>query len=146
MLGADHRELVGLIEAALAADPHLVQVEGPAPVGGADVAVALEPDRAWVAVAFHGRYAVDGDQPDATFFVKSLEKRAEAIERIVRPLAEHHRARLEGVGETAPMLVSDLADQVGVHASTVVRVLTGKVVRFEWVDRPLSEVLPFTGR
>ena len=140
MLGSDHRELIAMIDAALA-NPGLIRLEPPAPVGEADLALALEPDRAWVEVAFQGRY--EASDPQAVFFVRCLERRAETVGKIVRALAEHHRARLEGTGPTEPLQIAALAEHLDVHPSNVSRVLGGKTIRFDRADHPLAELLPY---
>lgn len=63
------------------------------------------------------------------FLIKSIQQRQQTILSIAREIAVRQRAFLEeGVSALAPMTMSQVADAVGVHETTVSRAIAGKTV------------------
>jgi RNA polymerase sigma-54 factor len=63
------------------------------------------------------------------FLIKSIQQRQQTILAIARVVAERQRAFLaEGVSALVPMTMSQVAEAVGVHETTVSRAIAGKTV------------------
>jgi len=63
------------------------------------------------------------------FLIKSIQQRQQTILGIAKEIAVRQRAFLEeGVSALAPMTMSQVADAVGVHETTVSRAIAGKTV------------------
>jgi RNA polymerase sigma-54 factor len=63
------------------------------------------------------------------FLIKSIQQRQQTILAIAREIAARQRAFLEeGVSALAPMTMSQVAEAVGVHETTVSRAIAGKTV------------------
>lgn len=70
--------------------------------------------------------------------VEALEMRRQTLGRIGARLFEHQRAFLEnGPGHLAPLRMKDLADELGIHVSTVSRAVAGKHAMTPWGVLPL---------
>jgi RNA polymerase sigma-54 factor len=70
--------------------------------------------------------------------VEALEMRRQTLGRIGARLFEHQRAFLErGPGHLAPLRMKDLADELGIHVSTVSRAVAGKHAQTPWGILPL---------
>jgi len=66
----------------------------------------------------------------ARWFIDALEQRQSTLERIARIVFRHQEAFLrKGVGALAPLRMQEVADEVGVHISTVSRAVAGKYVQ-----------------
>ena len=65
----------------------------------------------------------------AEFLIKSINKRRKTIRRVMESILKYQRDFFEiGVQGLRPMVLQDVADDVGVHMSTVSRVTTNKYV------------------
>lgn len=64
---------------------------------------------------------------EARWFIKSLQSRNETLLKVASCIVEHQRAFLEhGPEAMKPMVLRDIADEVGMHESTISRVTTQK--------------------
>jgi RNA polymerase sigma-54 factor len=64
---------------------------------------------------------------EARWFIKSLQSRNETLLKVAACIVEHQRAFLEhGPEAMKPMVLRDIADEVGMHESTISRVTTQK--------------------
>lgn len=65
----------------------------------------------------------------AEFLIKSINKRRKTIRRVMESILKYQRDFFEGgVAQLRPLVLQDVADDVGVHMSTVSRVTTNKYV------------------
>lgn len=65
----------------------------------------------------------------ATWLIKSLHQRQRTLYKVVESIVRHQRAFFEtGVTQLAPLILKDIADDIGMHESTVSRVTTQKYV------------------
>jgi RNA polymerase sigma-54 factor len=65
----------------------------------------------------------------AEFLIKSIHKRRQTIRKVMESLLTHQRDFFElGRGHLRPLVLQDVADDVGVHMSTVSRATTNKYV------------------
>jgi RNA polymerase sigma-54 factor len=65
----------------------------------------------------------------ATWLIKSIHQRQRTLYRVARSIVEHQKDFLDkGVGFLRPMVLREVADDVGVHESTVSRVTNGKYI------------------
>ncbi len=65
----------------------------------------------------------------AEFLIKSINKRRRTIHRVMESILKFQRDFFErGAGHLRPMVLQDVADDIGVHMSTVSRVTTNKYV------------------
>jgi RNA polymerase sigma-54 factor len=70
--------------------------------------------------------------------IEALEMRRATLGRIGARLFEHQRGFLEkGPGHLAPLRMKDLADELGIHVSTVSRAVAGKHAQTPWGILPL---------
>jgi RNA polymerase sigma-54 factor len=70
----------------------------------------------------------------AYYLMKSVEQRRMTISRVMDSILKHQkRFFIEGPGHLEPMTLSDIADELGIHASTVSRAISGK-----YVDTPFG--------
>jgi RNA polymerase sigma-54 factor len=64
---------------------------------------------------------------EARWFIKSLQSRNETLLKVATCIVEHQRAFLEhGPEAMKPMVLRDIAEEVGMHESTISRVTTQK--------------------
>jgi RNA polymerase sigma-54 factor len=122
----------------------------PTPGGGFEVRV----DRsAWPAVAVDPtvhelardkgqtkqvRSYLRGKIDRARWIVEAVEQRGETLLRISRSLFGKQRAFLEqGPGHLAALRMTDLAQEIGLHVSTVSRAVAGKYAQTPWGIYPL---------
>lgn len=74
----------------------------------------------------------------ARVLVKAVEQRRETLLRVASALFEHQRAFLQhGPGHMVGLRMNQVADEVGVHLSTVSRSVGGKYVQTPWGVHPL---------
>ncbi len=65
----------------------------------------------------------------ATWLIKSIHQRQRTLYRVASSIVEHQKDFLDkGVGFLRPMVLREVADDVGVHESTVSRVTNGKYI------------------
>jgi hypothetical protein len=75
----------------------------------------------------------------ALWFLRTIEERERSIYRVTESIVKFQRDFLaNGVGHLKPVLFRQVADDVGLHASTVRRVVTGKYVHTPQGTYPLS--------
>lgn len=71
-----------------------------------------------------------------------IEQRASTLSRVMRELVQIQNGFfLRGAGYKCPMKLSDLADRLGLHESTVSRALHGKYLQCHWGIFPLNYFL-----
>lgn len=59
--------------------------------------------------------------------IKNIEQRRQTILRVCKAVVERQRAFLEyGIDQLRPMMIKDVAEEIGVHPSTVSRAVAGK--------------------
>lgn len=65
----------------------------------------------------------------AVWLIRSIHQRQRTIYRVVESIVRHQRDFLErGIGSLKPMVLRDVAEDIGMHESTVSRVTTNKYV------------------
>ncbi|MBN2225498.1 MAG: RNA polymerase factor sigma-54 [Deltaproteobacteria bacterium] len=65
----------------------------------------------------------------ATWLIKSIQQRQRTLYRVACSIVEHQKGFLDkGVGFLKPMVLREVAEDVGVHESTVSRVTNGKYI------------------
>lgn len=66
----------------------------------------------------------------AVWFIKSIEQRQHSIYKVAQSLLKHQEAFFEhGVSHLVPLVLKQVADDIGLHESTVSRVTKGKYMR-----------------
>ena len=74
----------------------------------------------------------------ARWLIDAMEQRERTLMRIATRTFEHQRAFLEqGPGHLVPLRMSDLADELEMHVSTVSRAVAGKYAQTPWGILPL---------
>lgn len=69
----------------------------------------------------------------AKFFIRSIHQRNETLLKVVHAVVEFQRAFFaEGPKRLAPLTLKDVADEVGVHETTVSRIANRKYVQTDW--------------
>jgi RNA polymerase sigma-54 factor len=97
-----------------------------------------------------GRGSVDGNSPPraedratnvyvrdnikrAKFFIRSIHQRNQTLLKVARAVVEFQRAFFaEGPKRLAPLTLKDVADEVGVHETTVSRIANRKYMQTDW--------------
>ncbi|WNR45476.1 RNA polymerase factor sigma-54 [Paenibacillus roseipurpureus] len=75
----------------------------------------------------------------ARFFLRSLEQRRQTILRVAQCMAEEqHEFFMKGAASQKPMTLKIIADQLGLHESTVSRATSGKYAQTPWGIRELK--------
>lgn len=75
---------------------------------------------------------------EARWVVDAITQRSDTLERIAILVFDQQRAYLEdGPGHLAPCRMNDIADDLGLHVSTVSRAVAGKYVQTPWGVKPL---------
>lgn len=65
----------------------------------------------------------------ATWLIKSIHQRQKTIHNVAKSIIEHQRGFLDnGIKHLKPLILKEIADDVGVHESTVSRVTNGKYI------------------
>lgn len=74
----------------------------------------------------------------ARWLVDALEQRKQTLLRIATSIFTHqHRFLEEGPGHLVPLRMNELAEELGIHVSTVSRGVAGKYVEVPWGTFPL---------
>jgi RNA polymerase sigma-54 factor len=69
----------------------------------------------------------------AKFFIRSIHQRNQTLLKVARAVVEFQRAFFaEGPKRLAPLTLKDIADEVGVHETTVSRIANRKYVQTDW--------------
>jgi RNA polymerase sigma-54 factor len=69
----------------------------------------------------------------AKFFIRSIHQRNQTLVKVARAVVEFQRAFFaEGPKRLAPLTLKDVADEVGVHETTVSRIANRKYVQTDW--------------
>lgn len=65
----------------------------------------------------------------ATWLIKSIQQRQKTIYNVAKSIVDHQSAFLDkGIKHLKPLILKEIADDVGVHESTVSRVTNGKYI------------------
>ncbi len=82
----------------------------------------------------------------ARWIVEAVEQRGRTLLRVARAVFHHQRAFLEqGPGNLAPLRMHRLAEDLGIHVSTVSRTVSGKHVQTPWGVFPLRHFFQAAG-
>jgi RNA polymerase sigma-54 factor len=76
----------------------------------------------------------------ATWLIRSIHQRQKTICRVVEAIVEHQREWFDGTAPLKPLVLKTIADEIGVHESTVSRVTNDKYVH---TDRGVFELKHF---
>jgi RNA polymerase sigma-54 factor len=69
----------------------------------------------------------------AKFFIRSIHQRNQTLLKVARAVVEYQRAFFaEGPRRLAPLTLKDVADEVGVHETTVSRIANRKYMQTDW--------------
>jgi RNA polymerase sigma-54 factor len=69
----------------------------------------------------------------ARFFIRSIHQRNQTLLKVARAIVEYQRAFFaEGPKKLAPLTLKDVAEEVGVHETTVSRIANRKYVQTDW--------------
>jgi RNA polymerase sigma-54 factor len=69
----------------------------------------------------------------AKFFIRSIHQRNQTLIKVARAVVEFQRAFFaEGPKRLAPLTLKDVADEVGVHETTVSRIANRKYMQTDW--------------
>lgn len=71
--------------------------------------------------------------------LQNVEQRRHTLESIMKRIVELQENYLEGNGKLKPMTMTEIAEQIGVHPSTVSRAVKGKYVQCPCKTLPLKE-------
>ena len=76
---------------------------------------------------------VKGNIEKAKFFIGSIQQRNATLVKVARAIVKFQpRFFLEGPRAMQPLTLRDVADEVGVHETTVSRIANGKYVQTDW--------------
>src|SRR3989338_6912732 len=68
----------------------------------------------------------------AMWLIKSIHQRQRTLYKVTKSIVKHQKEFLEkGTNSLKPMVLKDVAEDIGMHESTVSRVTTSKFVRSE---------------
>jgi RNA polymerase sigma-54 factor len=82
----------------------------------------------------------------ARWIVEAVEQRRSTLLRVATAVFDHQRAFLErGPGHLHPLRMSDLANELGLHVSTVSRAVSGKYAQTPWGILALRHLFQATG-
>jgi RNA polymerase sigma-54 factor len=69
----------------------------------------------------------------AKFFIRSIHQRNQTLLKVARAVVEFQRAFFaEGPKRLAPLTLKDVADEIGVHETTVSRIANRKYMQTDW--------------
>jgi len=69
----------------------------------------------------------------AKFFIRSIHQRNETLLKVARAVVEFQRAFFaQGPKHLAPLTLKDVADEIGVHETTVSRIARSKYIQTDW--------------
>ncbi len=85
----------------------------------------------------------DGEKPvrdfvkenikEARWFIRSVNQRNHTLLRVARAIVEFQRSFfMSGPKHLAPLTLKDIAQEIGVHETTVSRIANGKFIQTEW--------------
>jgi len=85
----------------------------------------------------------DGEKPvrdfvkenikEARWFIRSINQRNHTLLRVARAIVEFQRSFFaNGPKQLAPLTLKDIAQEIGVHETTVSRIANGKFIQTEW--------------
>ncbi len=151
LLGTASDDLQALIDTHLAAHPGTLAVlDGPDPLDDADpedrfrhldaspfddargdVFVVGNPPQVRANGQGYPRYRAVGDQPEARWLVRALRQRAKTYAKVVEGLvtARPQIATAHAGDKLAPVALHELASVVGMHESTIARVVSAVTLR-----------------
>lgn len=66
----------------------------------------------------------------ARFILKNIEQRRKTLLDLMEKILERQKDYFEGTGSLTPMTMTEIAEQMGVHPSTVSRAVRGKYVQY----------------
>lgn len=66
----------------------------------------------------------------ARFILKNIEQRRKTLLNLMEKILERQKDYFEGTGSLTPMTMTEIAEQMGVHPSTVSRAVRGKYVQY----------------
>jgi RNA polymerase sigma-54 factor len=70
---------------------------------------------------------------EARWFIRSINQRNHTLLRVVRAIVEFQRNFfMHGPKHLAPLTLKDIAQEIGVHETTVSRIANGKFIQTEW--------------
>lgn len=70
---------------------------------------------------------------EARWFIRSINQRNHTLLKVMRAIVEFQRAFfVKGPKALAPLTLKDIAQEIGVHETTVSRIANGKYVQTEW--------------
>jgi RNA polymerase sigma-54 factor len=70
---------------------------------------------------------------EARQFISAVQARRDTLLKVAKAVAEHQKAFfMKGPRALKPLVLRDIAEEVGVHEATVSRISTGKYVQTEW--------------
>jgi RNA polymerase sigma-54 factor len=70
---------------------------------------------------------------EARWFIRSINQRNHTLLRVVRAIVEFQRNFfMHGPKQLAPLTLKDIAQEIGVHETTVSRISNGKFIQTEW--------------
>lgn len=69
----------------------------------------------------------------AKFFIRSIHQRNQTLLKVTRAIVEYQRGFFaEGPRRLAPLTLKDVADEIGVHETTVSRIASRKYLQTDW--------------
>jgi RNA polymerase sigma-54 factor len=76
---------------------------------------------------------VKGNIEKAKFFIGSIQQRNATLIKVAKAIAKYQaKFFIDGPQAMQPLTLKDIADEVGVHETTVSRIANGKYVQTEW--------------
>jgi RNA polymerase sigma-54 factor len=70
---------------------------------------------------------------EARWFIRSINQRNHTLLRVARAIVEFQRSFfVKGPKHLAPLTLKDIAQEIGVHETTVSRIANGKYIQTEW--------------
>jgi RNA polymerase sigma-54 factor len=120
----------------LGIDPFFDSLSGRDPRAARDAGAAIDPRAAGETRAAGERAAgayVRENIKRAKFFIRSIHQRNQTLLKVAHAVVEFQRAFFaEGPKRLAPLTLKDVADEIGVHETTVSRIANRKYVQTDW--------------